>query len=363
MFDKRRGFFQRLLKRIDKVDRAEVPEIISILLEERDLWEVLAENSPCKFTVHRDTELILDSSQGLYTAIKHLISEKSPKQTISCPAEFGQGDLTIKKVFYKNYQITYIYPPFSSNEQEQTAFKDSMEALEMLAAGISHEIKNPLTAIDIHTQILERSIQKGNIKVPPEIQDYIHLIKTENTRLLAVLDIFIGSMRKRRLTLTFCEIKDLILNLIKVFEGEFQEKEISLILDLDPIPKIFTSQEILQQIASDIIRNAIEALEDRETKQIVISLKENSTRDTICLSIEDSGQGIPANLRSRIFEPYYTTKKSGTGLGLTLVKKMVDELAGTISVEESRVGGAAFKINLPLSQGQKKLIYVNDNES
>ncbi|MGL5254425.1 MAG: sensor histidine kinase [Brevinema sp.] len=360
MFDKRRGFFQRLLQRIDKVDRSEVPEILAILLEERDLWEVLAENSPCKFAVYRNSELILDSSQGLYTAIQHSLIEKNDilEHTIPCPKGFGYDYITVKKVIYKNYQVIYIYPQLVSNMQEEkTAFKDSLEALEMLAAGISHEIKNPLTAVDIHTQILERYIAKGQIQVPVEVQDYISLIKKENTRLLAVLDIFLGSIRKRQLTLTFCEVKDLILNLVKVFEAEFQEKGISLTLNLDSVPKIFTSQEILQQVASDIIRNAIEALEDRETKHIIISLKENNLRNSVYIAIEDSGPGISTNLRTRIFEPYYTTKKSGTGLGLTLVKKMVDELMGTISVEDSKIGGASFIISLPTSQGQRKLTY------
>lgn len=353
MFDKRRGFFQRLAQRLDKIDKNEFVEVLSLLLEERALWTALADFNPLKITVLRSGEVIYDSSGGLYARLSARFGSEAT-QTFEHP-DSKNKTLTIKKVDFERYSFFYIYDAALEKSAEEN-IRSGLEALEMLAAGISHEIKNPLTAVDLHTQLIERGIKSGKIKASGEIKDYISLVKTENARLLSVLETFIGAARKRRPVFAFCEVEDAVRAIARLFEPELELKNISLALELRPVSKIFSSLEIIQQILADIFRNAIEAVGNSSIKKLCITLNESPQKDGLYITIEDSGTGIPLAFKKRIFEPYFTTKKTGTGLGLTLVKKMVEELGGEITVEDSTaLGGAAFKIFLPISQEQKKL--------
>lgn len=250
------------------------------------------------------------------------------------------------------YELTDL---FQSKNYQQT--QDSLNALENLAAGISHEIKNPLSAIDIHTQLLEHKINSKKISVPQEVKSYLSIVQKESKRLLDILDMFLDRTRKHVPNLVFTEVGDIIESIEKLLTPELQLKKISLFIQKSTIPKIFTAPHLLQQILLDLLRNAIESVEETsKERKIWISYKESSVKDGIVIAIDDAGQGIDPALKHKIFDPYFTTKPHGTGLGLTLVKKMINELGGQIFLETSEWGGAKFVVYLSISQEHQKLL-------
>ncbi len=240
--------------------------------------------------------------------------------------------------------------------KDQSYHQESLQALETLAAGISHEIKNPLSAIDIHTYLIQKKINSNKIRVQKEVKDYIDIVKEESSRLLHVLDMFLNMTRKSQPELVFTETADVAYKAYKLLEPELNAENIKLRLEINSVPKIFTSPDLLQQILLDLLRNSMEALKNQNDKMIELGIKENDSKTHIIISVDDSGSGIESGVVHKIFDPYFTTKDNGTGLGLTLVKKMIEELNGKILVSASNLHGAKFDIYLPISADIQKLL-------
>ncbi|MGL4676784.1 MAG: sensor histidine kinase [Brevinema sp.] len=353
---KNKRFLVKAIQALPKLSKESLIKFCKELIyEQYSLLDIL-ETSPVAVSISFEEQLIFENS--LYVQIVQEI----PNIVLKTGIQSFQDFQNIDRLFYvvrkniENYTVVYLMeltPFFQENITTKT--QDSLVALETLAAGISHEIKNPLSAIDIHTQLLLNKIHNKKITVSEDIQKYLCIVKEESDRLLSVLDIFLNITRKSKPNLLFTEISLILDKINSLLEPELSQKNIILIIKKEVVPKIFTSPYILQQIILDLLRNSIEALSGQTHKQINISLEENNTKTHIVISIDDSGVGIGSNKIYKIFDPYFTTKMEGTGLGLTLVKKMVEELGGEIFVAKSQLGGAKFELYFPISIEQKLL--------
>lgn len=232
----------------------------------------------------------------------------------------------------------------------------SVSALNTLAAGIAHEIKNPLTAIDLHTQIIKKGIDKKIIDVPGQVQNYIQIIDEEQKRLAKIVNDFLLAARKRELQLEFEDINVFLKDILKLIEPEIKENRIELIEDLQTVPKLFFDKDYLRQAVLNILKNAIEAMQNPSVpglKVLKIRTFYDLGTDSACISVSDTGQGIGEDKIQKIFEPYFTTKDNGTGLGLTIVYKIVREHGGDIKVDTVKGEGTRFTIYLPLTKGTR----------
>jgi signal transduction histidine kinase len=237
---------------------------------------------------------------------------------------------------------------------------ESIEALNNLAAGVAHEIRNPLTAIDIHTQLLKKGIDRGIIEVPEEVKNYLRIIDEEQRRLSGIVSEFLTAARKRELKRTFEDVNEYLQEIVDFVQPELDANGIFAALEFNPVPKTFLDRDYLRQAVLNLIRNAIEAMRlhspDRlPEKRLIIRTFYDIGTDSVGIAISDTGEGIPEERLQRIFEPYYTTKESGTGLGLTIVYKIVKEHGGDIRVESEKGRGSTFTIFLPQSQGVKQI--------
>lgn len=358
MINKTERFFKKALATLPKLQKNILIDLSKELIYERSLLVNILDNISIAVIAYQNQQIVFSNQQ--YDLLKKEIPNLYLDQT---------GTIAIKDIYKKNrmlnivsvskesYKFIYIVDIIQQNQQDlDNIIRKSFESLENLAAGISHEIKNPLSAIDIHTQIIQKNIKEGQLEVSDEITNYLSIVQKESSRLLEVLNTFLSITRQNQLTLLFTEIATIIENINDIFNEELKQKNIQLIIQNNNIPKVFTSPTILQQIVIDLIRNAIEAMENIVEKIIKISLQESNTKSNIIIVIEDSGIGIPKNLQNKVFEPYFSTKQNGTGLGLTLVKKMVKELGGEIILNDSELGGAKFEIYFPISLEQKKLL-------
>lgn len=359
MFDKKGRFLKKALHTLPKLQKKELIELCKNLIHERGFFlKIIENNSQSVIVFHND--LIIFQGTKIVELMKEIPNLHFSSKYIGLIStqDIHHRDRILNIEFIEDEENHFFYiKDLSDSYNFLTSQKveDGLGALENLAAGIAHEIKNPLTAIDIHTQLLCREINKKKITVSNEILNYLDIVQKENARLLHILNDFMNMTRKIKPQLVFTEIKDIIYNMINVFEGEFREKNIQITTSIKQVPKIFTAPVSLQQALSDLIRNAIEALENVQNKQIHLSLSEDQTKNYLVIGIEDSGIGIPQNIKAKIFTPYFTTKNKGTGLGLTFVKKIIHELNGTILLKDSQLGGIACVIFLPISLGQKKL--------
>ncbi|MCX7872290.1 MAG: ATP-binding protein [Verrucomicrobiae bacterium] len=229
-------------------------------------------------------------------------------------------------------------------EHERHQFESRSEQLKSasrIAAEIAHQVKNQLAVIKSSVYVLEKLLKEPNAS----IQQQIELIRTGVDKVdnIIVEILGYGKLAEGRIE-KLNVIETLESSLEQVFpKGSHHEIKIDKNFNVSE-PFVMMQRYHLQAIFINLLQNAREALNDKGKIEINIS---RNAKDDIVISIKDNGPGIPEDKKQRIFEPYFTTKKSGTGLGLAIVKQNLDIYGGTIRVESAPGNGAEFIITLP----------------
>ncbi len=252
---------------------------------------------------------------------------------------------------------------------------ESLAGLTNLAASVAHEIKNPLGAISIHIQLLQKAVAKsrnGDGLLPDSkfMENYLSVINDEIDRLNKIVVDFLFAVRPVQANIQLSNPDVIIERFVDFFKPEAESRNIRIELDLcKNTPRIFLDEKLFREVIINLMQNASAAIEsiasdtfstDTGNHQndfqgiIKISSMVNSEKYLLCFS--DNGTGMDEATSSRIFEPYYTTKATGTGLGLTTVYKIIKEFRGDIQVRSSLGKGTTFTISLPVPQNGVKLL-------
>lgn len=225
---------------------------------------------------------------------------------------------------------------------------DKLASIGRLAAGVAHEINNPLAIINEKAGLMKDLLQYGDLSQNKErfiqligsIQESVTRCRTITHRLLSFSK-RIHSVREE------FDINEAIKEVAGFIEKEIQSKNINLIYDFqDNIPKIQTDKGQLQQVLLNLINNAIDAVAHGGQIQIETKLLDSTH---IQISVKDNGVGIPKDKLKHIFEPFYTTKKKGTGLGLYISYGIVKKLGGQMNVTSEEGKGTNFTITIPIN--------------
>lgn len=249
---------------------------------------------------------------------------------------------------------------------------ESLASLTTLAAGVAHEIKNPLGSISIHMQLLQKTMKKNEAlyyQAHPEEKEgaddigpnlyfklfhkYMDVIDEEIERLNHIVVDFLFAVRPMDVNLREGDINVFIRGIMEFTGYELENAHIKAVLELaENIPFAEFDERVLKQAMLNLIQNAIAAM----PKGGELIVKTSCEEGEIKIEVKDSGQGIPERLLSKIFEPYFTTKENGSGLGLTLVFKIIREHRGEISVRSKEGEGTNFIISLPIPQKERRLL-------
>jgi PAS domain S-box-containing protein len=230
---------------------------------------------------------------------------------------------------------------------------ENLAALTTLAAGVAHEIKNPLASIGIHLQLIKREVEgKKKIDTKPIIK--CHAVLTEEVdRLNRIVVDFLFAVRPMDTRLKINDLNRVIRDLLDFLKFELDQSRIGVELNLSRyIPEIELDEKYMKQALLNIIKNAISAMPDGG--QLIIETLQQD--DELQLKVTDTGTGIPDDIIGKIFEPYFTTKDFGSGLGLTLVYKIVKEHKGDIAIKTKEGEGTTFTLSFPIPLGEKRLI-------
>jgi PAS domain S-box-containing protein len=240
---------------------------------------------------------------------------------------------------------------------------ENLASLTTLAAGVAHEIKNPLGSISIHLQLMQKALTKKTKRAPgtgsrssPDmalLDRYLGVLNEEVDRLNHIVVDFLFAVRPMTLELREGNINVMIRDLTGFVRCELENAQIKCDLELDQdLPPVLFDERYMKQALLNLIKNAQAAMGGGGT----LGIKTSGMDDKVRITVSDSGEGISEENLSKIFEPYFTTKETGTGLGLTLVFKIVREHQGEISVK-SKVGeGSSFTITLPAIQKERRLL-------
>lgn len=387
------GFIQKVFDRIDRIDREEIKIILGELSTEKELYRLVFDSMiEGVIVTNRDNKVILVNrtmEEFLSIPASRLYSQDilncslDPEIKGAIEDALEQNMKVVDKEIYLGRSdktfILNIVPLLGNGETEghviilmditekkmkeiQLRQAESLAALTTLSAGVAHEIKNPLASIDIHIQLLSKEVAKLDEESAKNMRNLIMIVKEEIERLNSIVQDFLFAVRPMNLNLSLENVNDIVKELLRFLQYELMEADIEAVLELDEnIPQVLVDPKYLKQALLNIIKNAIEAIHDGG--EIRIKTEQNTDGDVV-IHIIDNGEGIPENIIGKIYEPYFTTRKFGTGLGLVIVYKIIKELGGDIQVKSKLGEGTRFSVTLPVLQKKKRLLtYEEVNES
>ena len=227
--------------------------------------------------------------------------------------------------------------------------KDRLSTLGELSAILAHEMKNPMNSIIINLEtlratILELAKAQPESQVSAKAKKYVDVIEGEIRRLDKVLRGFLDFANPSESTKVRFKINPVIQNIFDFLSLEFKQAEIEVRLNLsEDSPALFGSPDQIRQALLNLLLNALQAMPHGGTITIT-TLREGSY---LKIFIQDTGNGIDPSARDKIFDPYFTTKEKGSGLGLTIVRRVIRDHGGEIKLTSNPQQGTQFELILP----------------
>lgn len=386
-------FIERALNKLSKLDQDQIRSLILDVANESELFEIVLESMTDGLIV-----LDLDHQILMYNKAAERLLELRPNGGGDEPVWEYVDDDEIAQFFEQNLRreervydkqftldssgrlriLSCSIMPLARNGEargnlihlEDVTDKRSKEArlrraenlaaLTTLAAGVAHEIKNPLGSIGIHIQLIQKQIKSGDSVDVDAIQKYLDVVMEEVERLNGIVIDFLFAVRPMNTDLERRDLNALVHDTMEFVKYELQESDVKIEERFDEqLPELDLDEKYIKQALLNIIKNAISAMPEGG----VLTLSTSVQGDEAVLDISDEGVGIPEENVSKIFEPYFTTKEFGSGLGLTVVYKIIREHGGEVSVS-SKVGeGTTFSLSFPIPRSEHKMIGWRENSA
>lgn len=233
----------------------------------------------------------------------------------------------------------------SRRSTEETIQSERLSALTMLAAGVAHELGNPLNSLHIHLQLMDRKLRRLPLEARKDLVKSLEVAREEIQRLDTIIQQFLGAIRPARLHTALENINILVQESVAFLEPEIADRRIIIEQELrSDLPLVEVDRAQIKQAFFNVIKNAFQAMKSGGILRITTDM----TADFVEVIFADTGGGIPADSMSKIFEPYFTTKASGSGLGLLIVRRIVREHGGEIDLVSDEGKGLTFTIRLPI---------------
>jgi hypothetical protein len=224
--------------------------------------------------------------------------------------------------------------------QLQTA--DRLSAISRLTGGVAHEVKNPLNAMLMHVELARMKLNHGDYDLVPQID----VISNEIMRLDRVVKTFLDFTRPVQLSLVDVPLKTFLCDIVDLSRPQAEAAGITFTVDASDEPVMVTVDlDLMKQALLNIVVNGIEAMPEGGTMRFESTVKGDNAE----IRITDSGPGIPADVRDKIYNLYFTTKQTGSGIGLAMTFRIVQLHDGTIDFSSEPGKGTTFVIRLPLA--------------
>jgi two-component system nitrogen regulation sensor histidine kinase NtrY len=233
--------------------------------------------------------------------------------------------------------------------KERLVIAERIAAWQEIARRLAHEIKNPLTPIQMAMDTLRKTWKKQHPSFGEILEESTTTVMEEADRLKKIVSEFSGFARMPKPEFQRLDLNELVRSALALYQGAAPIE-----IQLSPqLPRIDADKNQLNQVVLNLVENARDAVGQRGDGRITVSTRLGEASDRVMLVVEDNGPGIPVDLKDKVFAPYFTTKhtKGGTGLGLAIVHRIVSDHGGRIAVVDAPGGGARFAIELPLRNG------------
>ena len=381
-----RNFFKKALKKIDKLSGDQVRDLLADLTSENELLEIVLNsmtdgiivtdtNNKLVFHNRRSDRLIPFSSVDLEDSIIWEVIDdedisKFIKMTLLNAEKVSEEEFTIKIGGRSKTLWLDIMPVVKEGSIQGSLLHvsditerkkrdgrlrraENLASLTTLAAGVAHEIKNPLGSISIHIQLMQKSLKRDKLLKEETSGKYLEILNEEVERLNNIIVDFLFAVRPMNPTMKKSNINKVLSDLLEFVKFELEEASVSMECEFqEDLPKLEIDEKYIKQAILNIIKNSVAAMPDGG----VMYFKTVKDEEFVHIYVCDTGIGISEENMSKIFEPYFTTKQFGSGLGLTVVYKIIKEHGGDIMLESVEKQGTTFTINLPIPQIDKRLL-------
>ena len=222
--------------------------------------------------------------------------------------------------------------------------KDERQLIEEVAAGIAHEVRNPLNALQINLQILDQELRV----LVPDRAAHVYAVLAKISRELGNLDNFVSEFlryaRPPRLKIESVQVRQLLADIVTFLEPQFAEEGVALRLSASRGPRVVRADSFQLKLALlNLLLNALQA----SAPGGVVSITTGEAERGLSIQIHDSGEGISEERLGRVFDVFFTTREGGTGLGLPIARRIVDEHGGSLSLTSAGGQGTTALILLP----------------
>ena len=375
-------FLDKVLDRIDRVGQGDLQAYLQRLNKEKGFFEtifntlkegivVVDSKGKIRYLNHAITTMLgLDPQKAMGTSMAQHLKE------LDWPKILAEGRVVSRdlEVFYPQprYLSFYLVPledqdtslmGFALIFHDMTAHRDQtreviesekMNAVTLLAAGVAHELGNPLNSLNIHLQLIERDLRLDRQEASREdLLESVRVARSEVGRLDTIIHQFLGAVRPAHASRARVSINVLVHESLAFLEPEIKDRDVIVQEELaEGLPAVPANADQLKQAFYNLIKNALQAMSHGGILRVTTSW----TDTHVAISFEDNGTGISVEDMAHITEPYFTRKKSGTGLGLFIVQRILHEHGGNLELLSEPGRGTTARILLPLAERRVRLL-------
>ncbi len=390
MAGKKHSSLDRVLGRLDSLDSVNLANLVQRLARERGIFEQV-------FNTLQEGVLVINGAGTIEyanTAAERLIavgSDELTGQTLwrlvpgllpSLSAGGDEAGGAALPLVAREFELTYPEPrtvrlnlvPFhpdgrsgpprhvvilsditgDKRSTEQRIEDERTSSILLLAAGVAHELGNPLNSLTIHLQLLERKLKK--LKVGKDTEDLatsVGICRDEVRRLDGIISHFLEAIRPRPPDLAETDVTEVLAEVLRFQQQEFADRGVAVEAETPhALPPIMADRNQLKQVFFNVNKNAMEAMQPGGRLRI----RSRSDDDYVYLLFADSGSGIKQEDLLRLFEPYHTTKSGGHGLGLMIVRRIMRSHGGQVGVESKEGVGTVVTLQFPRKDRRVRML-------
>ncbi|MBQ0051327.1 MAG: PAS domain S-box protein [Treponema sp.] len=400
-------FSRRVSQKIDKLSNAQIQQLVNQTVEKSEILDSIFQSLPTGLVIVDENYHLMrmNKSAERYLPLNAHYEEGSEKLPVwefideAEIARFLKECFQCRKTNVSNeYTVStpggsvrfldiYITPLVKSHKQDKDLIgsiiriedvtekknqeillhrMENLAGLTNIAASVAHEIKNPLGAISIHIQLIQKAIKKkrdfdGMLPDPKFMENYLDVVNQEIEQLNKIVVDFLMAVRPIQANLELVNPNLLLNDIFNFFGPELNSKNIAAELNLCKEElRLLLDQKLFKEVIVNLAMNSVSAIEEKNAEKSAadgkISVETYVKEDRFFIEFSDNGCGMSEEVVSRIFEPYFTTKANGTGLGMAMSYKVIKEFQGDIEVNSEPGSGTRFVISLPVPQKEQKLI-------